>query len=179
MELTQYYFPYIKIDSKELSKDFDFIWSEAFNNIKFDFNNFCHKDFNLNNLILMPDKNKHLKCCVIDYQNAFLGESSWDLFSLLEDSRVLFTDEFNNYFIESYYAQTEQNKSLEEFKYIFNFLNASRQTRLLGRWIKLSKELNQEWYLNFIPITKKRLNKSLDLINNKNLSRFYNKYILN
>ena len=132
----------------------------------------------MNNLILRPSEKGHLKCGVIDFQSAFWGESSWDLFSLLEDSRMLFTDEFNDYFIEYFYSLTSQNISLNDFKFKFHFLNCSRQTRLLGRWVKLSKELKKKWYLDFIPITKSRLKKSINLLNNKKLSEFYNKYIL-
>ena len=180
IELTEYYFPFIKLSlDEELKNEFIFIWSESYENINFDFTNFAHKDFNMNNLLLRSSEAGHLKCGVIDFQSAFWGDSTWDLFSLLEDSRILFTDEFNDYFIEYFYSLTNQNISLNYFKIKFHFLNCSRQTRLLGRWVKLSKELKQKWYLDFIPITQSRLNKSINLLNNKKLSEFYNKYIFN
>ena len=59
----------------------------------------------------------------------------------------------------------------------YYFLSSSRQTRLLGRWIKLAKEMNQNWYLEFIPTTLHRLKKSIYLSGNKNLIKFFNKYI--
>ena len=176
-ELPKYYFPYVKLNNKNLIEEFFAIWAELFNKIKFEFDSFSHKDFNINNLILLHSRKKHLKCGIIDFQSAFWGESSWDLFSLLEDSRVLFSDEFNDYFIEYFYLKTTHNISLEEFKIKFYFLNSSRQTRLLGRWIKLSKELNQDWYLNFISTTQHRLKKSIKLLNDNNLNKFYKKYI--
>ena len=178
IELPRFFFPYLKIENKDLEKEFIDIWSEAYHQIYFEFSSFIHKDFNINNLILLPEKNSHLKCGVIDYQSSFWGESSWDLFSLLEDSRILFDDQYNNYFIKYFYSKTKQTISLNEFKIRYNFLNCSRQTRLLGRWIKLNKEKNSELYLNFIYITKKRLRKSLNLLDNNNLTKFYNKYIL-
>ena len=145
---------------------------------KINFESFVHKDYNMNNLILLPNRKNHLKCGVIDFQSAFWGNSAWDLFSLLEDSRLLFSDEFNEYLVEYYYSKTNQPISINEFKSIYHFLNCSRQTRLLGRWVKLAKEYNQKWYLNFIPITKQRLKKSIVLTNNKNLINFYDKYII-
>ena len=178
MELPKYYFPYIELNNKDLIKEFSYIWFEAFKNIKFEFNSFLHKDFNINNLIMLPSKKNHLKCGVIDFQSAFWGESSWDLFSLLEDSRILFTDEYNEYFIKYFYLKTNNNFSFEEFIDKYYFLSSSRQTRLLGRWIKLAKEFNQNWYLEFIPITLHRLKKSINLSHNENLIKFYNKYIL-
>ena len=176
-ELPKYYFPYVKLVNKNLNDEFIFIWSEAYRNIQFEFTNVVHKDFNINNLILIPNNKKHLKCGVIDFQSAFWGESSWDLFSLLEDSRVLFSDESNEYFIKYFFSQTSQKTSIQDFIYKYYFLNTSRQTRLLGRWIKLSKELKQDCYLDFIPITLKRLKKSIKLINDKKIIDFYNKYI--
>ena len=63
------------------------------------------------------------------------------------------------------------------FKSKLNFLNSSRQTRLLGRWVKLAKEKNDNSYKNYIKVTQNRLKKSLSLLGDKNLDFFYNKYI--
>ena len=177
-ELPKFFFPYIKLENNELINEFINIWSEEYHKINFEFFNFTHKDFNINNLILLPSQNSHLKCGIIDYQSSFWGESSWDLFSLLEDSRVLFDDQYNDYFINYFYIQNKKNFSFNDFKVKYNFLNCSRQTRLLGRWIKLSNENKNSFYSNFISITETRLRKSLKFLNNNNLSKFYNKYIL-
>ena len=56
-------------------------------------------------------------------------------------------------------------------------LNCARQTRLLGRWVKLSKEFNQSFYLGFIETTKKRLVKGIEKTNRKNLKLIYKKLI--
>ena len=179
MELPKYYFPHIELNSKDLAEEFFYVWDKAFHNINFEFKNFQHKDFNINNLIFLPNKSCHLKCGVIDFQSAFWGESSWDLFSLLEDSRILFSDNYNDYFIKKFYLETKNNSPFNDFVSKYYFLSSSRQTRLLGRWIKLASELNQNWYLDFIAITLKRLTKSINLTNNENLINFYNKYIFN
>ena len=56
---------------------------------------------------------------------------------------------------------------MKEYKIKYHFLNCSRQSRLLGRWVKLSKDLGEKWYLDFIPVTKKRMLKSINFLNNK------------
>ena len=175
-EMIDYYLPYSELPFLEdLKKDFYNTWLESYREHDFDFTNFVHKDFNINNLIHIPTRKHHLKCGIIDFQSAFWGESCWDLFSLLEDSRIYFDDQFNEYFMEYYYINTNQQVTLEDFKSKYYFLNCSRQTRLLGRWVKLSKELNQKWYLKFIPITYRRLHESLIKLNNKKLLKFYSK----
>ena len=178
-ELPNYYFSYNNIidENDSLNDEFFDIWTESFKQMNFNFNYFVHKDFNMNNLILLPSREGHLKCGVIDYQNSFWGESSWDLFSLLEDSRIFFTDQYNTYFINYFYSHSNQSISFNEFKIKYHLLNCSRQTRLLGRWVKLAKELNTLWYLDFIPITKLRLQSSLAILQNNKLTNFYDKYI--
>ena len=60
-ELPKYYFPFIKLNFKEdLKNDFMFIWEESYKKMNFDFYNFAHKDFNINNLILRPSEKGHL-----------------------------------------------------------------------------------------------------------------------
>ena len=178
-ELPNFYFPYIGLKNENLIDEFMYIWSQSYLNYSFSYDSFVHKDFNINNLILLPQQKDYLKCGVIDFQNSFLGESSWDLFSLLEDSRILFSDEFNEYFIKYFYSKINLGISFSNFKMKFYFLNCTRQSRLLGRWVKLSKDYNQNHYLNFIPVTLARLKKSINLLDDKNLITFYNKYIFN
>ncbi|SVC31605.1 uncharacterized protein METZ01_LOCUS284459, partial [marine metagenome] len=178
-EFLDFYFPYVhkKEISKNLTEEFYGCWQSYFDSINFNFINFVHKDFNINNLIYLPSRKDHLKCGLLDFQGAFWGECCWDLFSLLEDSRIYFDDQFNDYFIKFYYKSTNQNISIDDFKEKYYMLNCARQTRLLGRWVKLSKELNQSFYLGFIETTRKRLVKGIGKTNRKNLKLIYNKLI--
>lgn len=178
-ELPIYYYKHIHgyEISIDLVTEFYECWKKYFNSIKFEFSYFAHKDFNINNLMYLPQRKKHLKCGILDFQSAFWGECCWDLFSLLEDSRIFFDDQYNDYFIKNYYISTNQNISFKEFEEKYYFLNCSRQTRLLGRWVKLSQEINNSFYLDFIKTTKKRLLKSLYKLNKKDLISIYNKLV--
>ncbi len=178
-EFHDFYYPYVhnKKISKNLIEEFYGCWKSYFDSINFDFINFVHKDFNINNLIYLPLRKDHLKCGLLDFQSAFWGESCWDLFSLLEDSRIYFDDQFNDHFIKFYYKSTNQNIGFDDFIEKYYMLNCSRQTRLLGRWVKLSKELNKSFYLSFIETTKKRLVKGIMKTNRKDLKLIYNKLI--
>ena len=178
-EFPNYYYPYVysKEIPKDLSEEFYECWQLYYDSLSFNFVNFIHKDFNFNNLIYLPSRKDHLRCGILDFQSAFWGESCWDLFSLLEDSRIYFDDQFNDYFIKLYYHYTNQNIEFEDFIEKYYMLSCSRQTRLLGRWVKLSKELNQSFYLDFIETTKKRLFKGLIKMNRKDLRSVYTKLL--
>jgi len=178
-EFIDYYYPYVynKKIPENFRQEFFLCWQNQYREINFDFKNFVHKDFNVNNLMYLNSRIDHLKCGILDFQNAYWGESCWDLFSLLEDSRILFDSQYNDYFIDYYYKNTNQKVSITEFKKKYYLLNISRQTRLMGRWIKLMKDFNENFYLDFIPVTKKRLQSGINKLDNKQLKLLYCKII--
>jgi len=178
-EFIDFFYPYyikakIPLDLKE---EFFDKWKNQYNELNLNYTSFVHKDYNLNNLIYLSERTKHYKCGIIDFQNAFWGEDCWDLFSLLEDSRQYFDDQYNEFYINYYYLNTKQNNSIQLFKDKYYFFNCSRQTRLLGRWVQLSKNFNQKWYLDFINITNKRLIKCLQIPSLKKIKILYHKLI--
>jgi len=162
-EFVDFFYPYFqnKKMTNEMKEEFYNTWKFYFESMESNFTSFVHKDYNLNNLIYLPNRTNYYKCGIIDFQNSFWGEDCWDLFSLLEDSRIFFDDQYNDNFINYYCFKTNQKNLIKIFLKKYTFFNCSRQTRLLGRWVKLSKKLNQKWYLNFIEITNERLKKSL------------------
>ena len=175
-EIIDFYFPYKGIDIN-FAKEFLDTWENEFYKYNFDFTSFVHKDFNMNNLFFLPLQKNHLRCGIIDFQSAYIGFAGWDIFSLLEDSRVHFTSQFNDELIMYFYNKTHQKIDYEIFKQQYYFLNTSRQSRLLGRWIKLAKNLNQKEYFNYIDITLERLKESLFKLKNKRILDLYKRIL--
>jgi len=173
-EFVEFFLPYNKIESS-ISEDFLQTWIFHYNNLKFDFNSFAHKDFELTNLMYLSNKKGHLKCGILDFQSAFIGFSGWDLFSLLENSRIFFSRENNEKYIKYFYKNTNQKISFNNFREQYYFFNTSRQTRLLGRWVKFFKVNNNENYLKYINITIRRLKESLLDLNNEEINKIYDK----
>ena len=176
-EFAEFYIPLID-NGNELADNFYYIWKAEFENIDFDFNSFVHKDFEFSNLIHLPKRDGHLKCGIIDFQNAFIGFSGWDLFSLLENPRMYFNEKYNSELLEYFYKRTNQKISLNYFIEQYYFLNTARQTRIIGRWINLDKANNNNNYSRFLNITINKLEKSLFNLKNKKLTNLYNKLII-
>ena len=154
-EIIDFYFPYKKIDLN-FAKEFLDTWENEFYKYDFDFTSFVHKDFNMNNLFFLPLQKKHKRCGIIDFQSAYCGFSGWDLFSLLEDSRVYFTSQFNDELILYFYKKTHQNIDFKIFK---------------------KQYLNQKEYLTYIDVTIKRLKESLYKLKNIKLLEIYKKVL--
>ena len=125
---------------KDVVDEFFYIWKSEFENLNFNWDSFVHKDFELSNLMHLSQRDGHLKCGILDFQNAFIGFSGWDVFSLLENPRIYFDDKDNDELIEYYFNKTNQNLSFKEFLTQYYFLNTARQTRIIGRWINLDKK---------------------------------------
>ena len=126
----------------------------------------------------LPKKHGHLKCGVLDFQNAFIGFTGWDLFSLLENPRIYFDDQYNNELVKYFFDNTNQKINLKEFLKQYYFLNTARQTRIIGRWIKLDKKNKNNNYSIYLPPTLQRLKKSLFHLKNKKLTNLYDKILI-
>ena len=163
-EFVDWYIPFInkKNIDKKYKDDFYNIWEKKFYEIKLNSDSFVHRDYFCNNLFHLPFRNDHLKCGIIDYQGALLGDSVLDIVSLFEDSRRI----INNYnkieLINNYLNKTQQIKQIDHFQLKYDFFGASRQTRILGRWVKLFKLNNKKEYLKYINTTWFWLEKNLN-----------------
>jgi len=175
-EFADFYLPINNI-SKDVVDEFFYVWKSEFDNLNFNWDSFVHKDFELFNLIYLPQREGHLKCGIIDFQNAFIGFSGWDVFSLLENPRIYFENKYNDELVEYFYKNTNQNVSFSEFLLQYYFLNTARQTRIIGRWINLDKKNNSNDYLKYLDVTVQRLQKSLYNLQNEKLSKLYDTII--
>ena len=90
---------------------------------------------------------------------------------------VYFEDKDNDELIEYFLNNTSQKIPLKEFLIQYYFLNTARQTRIIGRWINLDKKNKKNNYSKYLDITTKRLQKSLFNLQNKKLSKLYDRII--
>ena len=176
-EFVNYYLPYKKISDFPVD-EFYCCWEKIYKRQKFEFTSFTHKDFEFINLILLKKNNLHLQCGIIDFQNAFLGFKGWDLFSILENPRINFTRKYNEELIEYFYKNVNINIEFDTFRNHYYLLNLGRQTRLLGRWVKLINS-GKKNYSNYINPTTKRIISCLINIQDEKLKQIYERVIIN
>ncbi len=176
-EFIEYYIPYKKIYNFPIDEFYNY-WESIYRENKFIFSNFAHKDFEFMNLIYLKENNNHFKCGIIDFQNAFLGFIGWDLFSILENPRIIFTRKYNEDLIKYFYDNVDIKMDLSNFRSQYYILNLGRLTRLLGRWVKLYKERNNKLFLNYLYSTQNRITFCLQNIKNEKLKKFYSDILL-
>ena len=112
-----------------------------------------HRDFHIDNLVLLDGEPGISACGLLDFQDALIGSGIYDLMSLLEDARrdvtkVLQSELKNKYFCEiqelgifrAPYAVFETN---------FAILAANRHAKVLGVFSRLATRDNEGYRITF------------------------------
>lgn len=178
-EFIDWYYPFVwgKKISDSYKNNFYEIWKNIYDKIELNYDSFVHTDFFCNNLFYLPSRYNQLQCGIIDYQDALWGDESLDIVSLFEDSRRYIDNSFKINLIDYFLKETNQEKYKNKFILKLNFIGAARQTRILGRWIKLLKLSGKSQYLSYINSTWFWLENNLNSHILLELKNFYNDLI--
>ena len=142
----------IKKDTKAL-KDWNRIWYDLFNNISYKKTTVVLRDFHVDNIFYLRDRNKLEKIGLIDFQDSLIGHPAYDLVSLLQDVRVFLSIKEQNNFYDYYKKHAKINQN--EFKYAYLVLGTQRLFKIIGIFKKLAAKQGKIDYLRYLPRTKK------------------------
>ena len=123
------------------------------------------RDFHSPNLIWMPERNGIARVGTIDFQDAQIGHSAYDLASLAMDARLDVPRSLCNSLVDDYCAPvTAQEPGFDEaaFRRAFAILGAQRNTKILGIFARLSMRDGKHEYLGHIPRIKRYLSWCLE-----------------
>ncbi len=145
--------------NKVAMKSWNRIWSNLLENISYKKTSVVLRDFHVDNIFYLKDRNKLEKIGLIDFQDSLIGHPAYDLVSLLQDVRVFLSveeqDSFYNYYKK--YAKIEQY----EFKYAYLVLGTQRLFKIVGIFKKLAVKQGKINYLRYLPRTKKLIKYNL------------------
>ena len=124
-----------------------------------DANTLALRDFHAENLIWRPDQTGINRVGLLDYQDAFVAPSGYDLVSLLRDVRRDIDPKFAND-MTAYYI--ENANAGPDFRAQLAILGVQRNLRILGVFARLSVEAGKKRYIDLIPRVWKNLMHDLD-----------------
>ena len=108
-----------------------------------------HRDFHVSNI--MPN-NKRLG--IIDTQDAIIGNSMYDLVSLVDDVRIKIPISIKNKIFQYYLKKRSvKKKQIDLLKNDFDILSIQRNLKILGIFYRLFKRDNKPQYLKYLPYT--------------------------
>lgn len=153
MLLLDWYFPHKKIAITDQQKqEYKDLWLEVFENLSKDNQVLVLRDYHADNLMLI-DRKGYKKVGLLDFQDAVIGSTAYDLVSLLEDARRDLDDENAKKLLDYYINESRCNKV--EFLQDYEILSLQRNIKILGIFCRLSMRDNKDSYLNLLPRVEK------------------------
>ena len=145
--------------SNKKREEFYQILQQAFLNIKSQNDTLVLRDYHVDNLILKDHKEPLKQVGLIDFQDALLGSSFYDLASLLEDVRMPLNQDEKEELIKYYISMT--NEKYEKVREEINFFSLQRNLKILGIFNRLSIRDGKAQYLEYLPATFKFIKSNL------------------
>ena len=139
-----------------LKKKLIIVLKNLINKIKLSSQTFVHRDFHVSNLMI---KNK--KLCLIDSQDAVIGNKAYDLASLIDDVRLKTSTRLKQDIFEEY-IKNNTKINIKNFKNDFEILSVLRNLKIIGIFTRLSIRDKKDSYLKLIPYAWKLIEQRID-----------------
>ena len=139
---------YLKINITDTDiKDFKDIINKIFNNLDTKFEKLVLRDYHVDNLILQKSKLGLKQVGILDFQDAVLGSSSYDLISIIEDVRRPISKDLKNILIKYFIDLTGYDPNQLEKE--LAFYSVQRNLKILGIFSRLNLRDNKSKYMGY------------------------------
>ncbi|MGV3633425.1 MAG: tRNA (adenosine(37)-N6)-threonylcarbamoyltransferase complex ATPase subunit type 1 TsaE [Pseudorhodoplanes sp.] len=122
------------------------------------------RDFHSPNLIWLPDRDGYRRVGLLDFQDAVIGPTGYDVASLLQDARIDVPETLERELFARYVARrgaTDASFDSAEFASIYAIMAAQRATKILGIFARLDRRDGKPQYLRHMPRVWRYLQRSL------------------
>lgn len=170
MVFADWYLPYIskRLTLQEIS-NYKSLWIKALDRIPIKEPVPVLRDYHSENLMVT---NQDEEMGILDFQDAVIGHSAYDLVSLLEDARrdvnPEVVNECYNYFIKN------SGVNPESFYQEYQTLSLQRNLKILGVFARLANRDNKKSYLDLIPRVLNLVKNRIDHILNSEVDNHSN-----
>lgn len=132
-----------------ISGDFErytHIWRDLFQHVHTGPVTLVLRDYHVDNLMRLNDRNGISACGLLDFQDALMGHPAYDLMSLLEDARRDVPQDLQDLMIERYHtARNTQDRAA--FDQAYAILAAQRHAKVIGIFTRLNTRDGKPHYL--------------------------------
>ena len=112
----------------------------------------------------------------MDFQDALIGPSAYDVASLAMDARVTMAPEIEKQTLDAYIAARQKAGAFDEasFREAYAIMAAQRNSKILGIFVRLEKRDGKPYYLKHLPRIRDYLRRALSHPALASLRDFYN-----
>jgi tRNA threonylcarbamoyl adenosine modification protein YjeE len=164
--LTDWYLPYARgtAASEDERRDYRAIWDDLIETLGTGEHNLLLRDFHSPNIIWLPDRAGTDKVGIIDFQDAMIGPSAYDVASLVMDARVDIPPSLADGMLAHYLALRSAQPDFDRERFLrdWHIMAAQRNCKLVGLWVRLMRRDGKPAYMGHMPRTLRNLEKALD-----------------
>lgn len=148
---TDWYLPAIE-GSEVASADraeFEALWRNVFSGLHEQPDGLVLRDYHVDNLMLLPDREGLAQVGLLDFQDAVIGPVAYDLVSLLQDARRDVPPAIEQAML-NIYRDAYPELDRDSFKTAYAILGAQRNAKIIGIFTRLCRRDGKPQYLPLI-----------------------------
>lgn len=154
--LPDWYLPFKtgKPTDENAKKDFISIWKALFKRLEAAETALVLRDYHSPNIIWQPNETGIKRVGLIDFQDALMGPSTYDVASLAQDARVTVSEDLEQKILENYRSfrkQNDKNFNADSFNEAYAIMAAQRASKVIGIFVRLKERDGKDHYLQHIP----------------------------
>ncbi|WP_237369764.1 tRNA (adenosine(37)-N6)-threonylcarbamoyltransferase complex ATPase subunit type 1 TsaE [Rhizobium sp. SL42] len=117
------------------------------------------RDFHSPNVIWRGDRTGHDRIGILDFQDAMIGPSAYDVASIIQDARVTVERALADRLMADYLAIRRLSPTFDEglFQKSWAIMAAQRACKLCGLWVRLKDRDGKDGYMKHMPRTLRHL----------------------
>ncbi|WP_214474750.1 tRNA (adenosine(37)-N6)-threonylcarbamoyltransferase complex ATPase subunit type 1 TsaE [Mesorhizobium sp. dw_380] len=176
--LVDWYVPVISGSpaSDDLRAGYSREWNALFERLQGSEYTLMLRDFHSPNIIWRGDRTGHDRLGIVDFQDALIGPSAYDVASLAMDARVTISPEIEKKTLDAYVAARHAAGTFDEASFLeaYAIMAAQRNSKILGIFVRLEKRDGKPYYLRHLPRIRDYLRRALSHPALASLRDFYN-----
>lgn len=153
--LMDWYLPYMTGTSANdaLKAEFEALWNAALDRIANAETSLLMRDYHSPNIIWRGERQGNERLGILDFQDAMIGPTAYDLASLAMDARVTIPSELEAETVEAYTTARTTNGAFdrEAFDLTYATMAAHRNSKILGGFVRLDRRDGKPIYLKHLP----------------------------
>ncbi|OCO99562.1 MULTISPECIES: tRNA (adenosine(37)-N6)-threonylcarbamoyltransferase complex ATPase subunit type 1 TsaE [unclassified Ensifer] len=155
--LTDWYLPWKRGEpaSDDEKREYSEIWDGLIDLLQTSETNLLLRDFHSPNIIWREERRGLDRIGLIDFQDAMIGPTAYDVASLVQDARVTISSSLASRMMQTYLAERHASGIFDEatFSRDWHLMSAQRNCKLVGIWVRLMQRDGKPGYMKHMPRT--------------------------
>lgn len=138
-------------------------WNAALDRIEGFEPTLMQRDYHSPNLIWRAERSGHDRLGIIDFQDALVGPTAYDLASLAMDARATVPRDIEQATVNAYLARRRAAGPVDETAFLeaYALMAAQRNSKILGIFVRLHRRDGKPGYLKHLPRIRDYLRRAL------------------